>query len=151
MTQCSTCDHQSPFTQSRAALDLYKGSSSLGSRHPVTEVAVEANYSPSIRSCPRLRSFSRSKRPPRPSLKMSISSARERRRLIINDPLAPPTRLRTGCWTCRIRKKRCDETPNEAGMCGECDRLAIKCLGWGEKRPEWCRVRDAFLFFLLNP
>jgi len=140
MTQCSTFKHSPYLTQRRAPLDLYKGPSSLGSRHLITEFTEEANCSSSIRPGPRLRGLLRPKRAPQPSLKMSTSAARERRRLLITDPLAPSTRLRTGCWTCRIRKKRCDETPNEAGICGECDRLAIKCLGWGEKRPEWCRV-----------
>ena len=140
MTHCNTCVHYPYLAQRRAPFELYKGSSSPGSRHPITEVTEEAICSSFTRPGSRLRGLLRSKRAPQPSLKMSTSSARERRRLLITDPLASSSRLRTGCWTCRIRKKRCDETPNEAGICGECDRLAIKCLGWGEKRPEWCRV-----------
>jgi len=140
MTQCSTCKHFPYLTQRRAPLDIYKGSSSLGTGHLITKITGEAIYTSSIRPCSRLRGSLRPTRTPRSPLRMSTSSARERRLLLATDPLAP-TRLRTGCWTCRIRKKRCDETPNEAGICGECDRLAIKCLGWGEKRPEWCRVR----------
>src|SRR5260370_2025121 len=152
MTQCSTYDHHPDFFQGRAPLvEIYKGSSSLVSRHLITKVSVEANYLPSIRSSSRLRGLLRAKRPPRPSLEMSTGSARERHRLITTDPLAPPARHRTGCWTCRIRKKRCDETPNGVGVCGECDRLAIKCLGWGERRPDWCRVRHNFLLLLLDP
>jgi hypothetical protein len=143
MNQSPTCKHYPFLVQGRAPLDLYKGSTSLGSGDPVTKVTKEANYSSTIRPCSRLGGFLRPKRSPQSSLKMSSSSARERRRLLITDPLAPSSRLRTGCWTCRIRKKRCDESPNEAGICGECDRLAIKCLGWGEKRPEWCRVCHA--------
>ena len=142
MNQCPTCKHYPFLVRGRAPLDLYKASS-LGSYAPVNKVTEEANHISPIRPCSRLRGFPRPKRSPRPSLKMSTSSARERRRLLITDPLATSARLRTGCWTCRIRKKRCDESPNEAGICGECDRLAIKCLGWGEKRPEWCRVCHA--------
>lgn len=151
MNQCPTCEHFPFLAQGRAPLEIHKASSSLGSRHLITKVTEEANYSSSIRPYSRLGGFLRSKRSPQPSLKMSTSSARERRRLLITDPLAPSARLRTGCWTCRIRKKRCDESPNEAGICGECDRLAIKCLGWGEKRPEWCRVCRASGLSLLNP
>ena len=148
MTHCNTCKYYPHLFHGRAPLDLYKRSSPLGSDHLIAKPTLETNYS-SVRPCSRLRGFLRPKRPPHPSLKMSASSARERRRLLITDPLAPPTRLRTGCWTCRIRKKRCDETANDDGICGECDRLAIKCLGWGEKRPEWCRVRHVSLSRLL--
>ena len=149
MNQCPTCKHYPFLVQGRAPFDLYKGSSLLGSGDIVTKVTEEANHTSPVRPCSRLRGFLRPKRSPQPSLKMS--SARERRRLLITDPLVHSARLRTGCWTCRIRKKRCDESPNEAGICGECDRLAIKCLGWGEKRPEWCRVCHAFGLPSLDP
>lgn len=46
------------------------------------------------------------------------------------------SRRKTGCWTCRIRRKRCDEIQDEEGRCQECRRLKIPCAGWGEKRPE---------------
>ncbi|KZT35565.1 hypothetical protein SISSUDRAFT_1121518 [Sistotremastrum suecicum HHB10207 ss-3] len=43
-----------------------------------------------------------------------------------------------GCWTCRLRRKKCDlERVN--GSCKTCSRLQIDCLGWGEKRPDWMR------------
>ncbi|KAL1940291.1 hypothetical protein VTO73DRAFT_9243 [Trametes versicolor] len=41
-----------------------------------------------------------------------------------------------GCWTCRVRRKKCDEE-REGDSCKTCVRLRIKCLGWGPKRPDW--------------
>ncbi|KAF9485136.1 hypothetical protein BDN70DRAFT_848342 [Pholiota conissans] len=43
-----------------------------------------------------------------------------------------------GCWTCRVRRKKCDEQ-REGDSCRTCKRLTIKCLGWGPKRPDWMR------------
>ncbi|KIM40022.1 hypothetical protein M413DRAFT_446911 [Hebeloma cylindrosporum] len=43
-----------------------------------------------------------------------------------------------GCWTCRVRRKKCDEQ-REGDSCKTCKRLMIKCLGWGPKRPDWMR------------
>ncbi|CAA7266981.1 unnamed protein product [Cyclocybe aegerita] len=43
-----------------------------------------------------------------------------------------------GCWTCRVRRKKCDEQ-REGDSCKTCKRLTIKCLGWGPKRPDWMR------------
>ncbi|KAF9007574.1 fungal-specific transcription factor domain-containing protein [Cyathus striatus] len=47
-----------------------------------------------------------------------------------------------GCWTCRVRRKKCDEQ-REGDSCKTCKRLTIKCLGWGPKRPEWMRDKQA--------
>lgn len=39
-------------------------------------------------------------------------------------------RTKTGCWTCRERKVRCDEQkPN----CGNCSRLSLGCAGYGAR------------------
>lgn len=60
-------------------------------------------------------------------------------------PLGQPTtisRRKTGCWTCRIRRKRCDEIQDENGKCQECVRLNIPCAGWGEQRPEWAKDEE---------
>ncbi|KAF8150823.1 fungal-specific transcription factor domain-containing protein [Crassisporium funariophilum] len=43
-----------------------------------------------------------------------------------------------GCWTCRVRRKKCDEQ-REGDSCKTCKRLTIRCLGWGPKRPDWMR------------
>lgn len=37
-------------------------------------------------------------------------------------------------------QKKCDEQ-REGDSCHTCNRLKIKCLGWGPKRPDWMRVR----------
>ncbi|KAK8847335.1 hypothetical protein IAR55_005192 [Kwoniella newhampshirensis] len=50
-----------------------------------------------------------------------------------------PRRAKTGCITCRLRKKRCDETKP---ICATCSRLGIECLGYGAKRPDWLREKD---------
>ncbi|KAJ3796814.1 fungal-specific transcription factor domain-containing protein [Lentinula aff. detonsa] len=47
-----------------------------------------------------------------------------------------------GCWTCRLRRKKCDEQ-REGDSCRTCIRLTIECLGWGPKRPEWMRDKQA--------
>ncbi|KAJ7126774.1 fungal-specific transcription factor domain-containing protein [Mycena epipterygia] len=48
-------------------------------------------------------------------------------------------RAKSGCYTCRIRRKKCDEHQNADGHCDTCVRLRLQCLGFGAKRPEWLR------------
>lgn len=48
-------------------------------------------------------------------------------------------RAKSGCYTCRIRRKKCDEKMNADGSCGTCVRLRLQCLGFGAKRPDWLR------------
>jgi hypothetical protein len=48
-------------------------------------------------------------------------------------------RAKSGCYTCRIRRKKCDEAPNATGDCRTCVRLHLECLGFGPKRPDWLR------------
>ncbi|CAG7854671.1 SubName: Full=Uncharacterized protein {ECO:0000313/EMBL:CCA66428.1} [Serendipita indica DSM 11827] len=62
---------------------------------------------------------------------------------------APP-RSKAGCWTCRIRRKRCDEQQDESGACQACVRLDIDCLGWGTRRPDWCRDKDKLAEYKLR-
>ncbi|KAG8756307.1 hypothetical protein FRC11_005430 [Ceratobasidium sp. 423] len=56
-------------------------------------------------------------------------------------PSAPAKRIRTkgGCLTCRIRRKKCDESRDFAGGCETCSRLHIECLGYSTKRPDWLK------------
>lgn len=42
-------------------------------------------------------------------------------------------RKTTGCWTCRFRKKKCDDT---RPACLSCTSRLIECYGYGPK-PEW--------------
>lgn len=44
-----------------------------------------------------------------------------------------PLRSKQGCWTCRLRKKKCDE---RRPLCRTCESLSITCYGYGQK-PEW--------------
>ncbi|KAH8733612.1 fungal-specific transcription factor domain-containing protein [Ilyonectria robusta] len=44
-----------------------------------------------------------------------------------------PLRSKQGCWTCRLRKKKCDE---RQPVCAVCESLLITCYGYGPK-PEW--------------
>ena len=44
-----------------------------------------------------------------------------------------PLRNKQGCWTCRLRKKKCDES---RPYCSTCQSLSITCYGYGPK-PEW--------------
>ncbi|KAF8150822.1 fungal-specific transcription factor domain-containing protein [Crassisporium funariophilum] len=49
-------------------------------------------------------------------------------------------RAKSGCYTCRIRRKKCDEKrTSEEGACETCHRLKLECLGFGAKRPDWLR------------
>ncbi|EIW66654.1 hypothetical protein TREMEDRAFT_65037 [Tremella mesenterica DSM 1558] len=48
-------------------------------------------------------------------------------------------RTKTGCLTCRLRKKRCDEGKP---VCACCTRLGLECMGYEEKRPRWMNQRD---------
>ncbi|KAF2110903.1 fungal-specific transcription factor domain-containing protein [Lophiotrema nucula] len=44
--------------------------------------------------------------------------------------MAPHTRTRTGCWTCREAGYKCDE---QKPYCGRCTRLKITCKGYSTK------------------
>ncbi|KAI5886583.1 uncharacterized protein SCHCODRAFT_02591900 [Schizophyllum commune H4-8] len=46
------------------------------------------------------------------------------------------SRSKTGCYTCRIRRKKCDEDRDGDGSCSTCKRLNIQCLGFGRRRPD---------------
>ncbi|TRM55749.1 hypothetical protein BD626DRAFT_636532 [Schizophyllum amplum] len=56
-------------------------------------------------------------------------------------------RAKSGCYTCRVRRKKCDEERDEDGHCRTCTRLRLQCLGFGTKLPEYLRVSSARLFF----
>jgi len=43
------------------------------------------------------------------------------------------SRSLSGCWTCRARRKKCDESDNP---CNTCTRLHLTCHGYGP-RPVW--------------
>ncbi|KFY03746.1 hypothetical protein O988_01257 [Pseudogymnoascus sp. VKM F-3808] len=47
--------------------------------------------------------------------------------------MAPPLWSKQGCWTCRLRKKKCDEGHPQ---CSTCESLSIPCHGYGPK-PDW--------------
>ncbi|CAK7231099.1 hypothetical protein SCUCBS95973_007798 [Sporothrix curviconia] len=46
---------------------------------------------------------------------------------------ARPPRSSAGCWTCRLRRKKCDEA---RPVCEGCAALEIECL-YSEARPSW--------------
>lgn len=47
--------------------------------------------------------------------------------------MTPPLWSKHGCWTCRLRKKKCDEGHPR---CSTCESLSITCHGYGSK-PDW--------------
>lgn len=50
-------------------------------------------------------------------------------------------RSKQGCWTCRLRRKKCDEQCDDSsGQCHTCKRLKIRCIGWGDTPPDWVKV-----------
>ncbi|KAF8656234.1 hypothetical protein AX16_002670 [Volvariella volvacea WC 439] len=66
-------------------------------------------------------------------------------------------RAKSGCYTCRIRRKKCDEKKDATGSCSTCVRLRLQCLGFGTKRPDWLRdskkvveLRDKIKTFLAS-
>lgn len=42
-------------------------------------------------------------------------------------------RSKQSCWTCKLRKKKCDQSQP---TCSDCELLLITCYGYGA-RPEW--------------
>ncbi|KAH9030561.1 fungal-specific transcription factor domain-containing protein [Lactarius hengduanensis] len=56
-------------------------------------------------------------------------------------------RAKSGCYTCRIRRKKCDERPNPEGRCETCIRLRLQCLGFGQKRPDWLKENNNVTMF----
>jgi len=69
-------------------------------------------------------SSSPAKRTPSSSSSNKSSSYRRKR------TVAP--RSKSGCWTCRIRKKKCTE---EKPSCLQCDKLGLRCDGYSEAKP----------------
>ena len=53
------------------------------------------------------------------------------------------TRSRTGCWTCRTRRKKCDET---RPVCRTCAALDLVCEGYGV-RLKWAVHRKSRVTF----
>ncbi|PVG02440.1 hypothetical protein CPB86DRAFT_579638 [Serendipita vermifera] len=81
-----------------------------------------------------------------PNYRMSGITTRSRRVRVPNE--GPPRgRSRRGCWTCRIRRKKCDERRNPENNCQSCVRLGIECLGWDENRPEWFKDTERLQAF----
>ncbi|KAH8677363.1 fungal-specific transcription factor domain-containing protein [Xylariales sp. PMI_506] len=52
--------------------------------------------------------------------------------------MSEPLRSKHGCWTCRLRKKKCDEHHPHCTTCGS---LSITCYGYGPK-PAWMSDAD---------
>lgn len=82
-----------------------------------------------------------------PRKTVSSASANARAQQPQKKPGAPKpkgaVRAKSGCYTCRIRRKKCDEQPNEHGACQTCVRLRLQCLGFGAKRPDWMRENNS--------
>ncbi|KAH8589386.1 fungal-specific transcription factor domain-containing protein [Bisporella sp. PMI_857] len=52
--------------------------------------------------------------------------------------MSAPLRSKQGCWTCRLRKKKCDEGRPH---CSTCESLSITCYGFGPK-PDWMNNKE---------
>jgi hypothetical protein len=76
-----------------------------------------------------------------PSIETEPQQSSPPNRLAIDLPRSQPA-SKGGCWTCRIRRKKCDEQ-RQGNSCHTCIRLKIDCLGWGSKRPDWMRDKQA--------
>ncbi|KAJ6512967.1 fungal-specific transcription factor domain-containing protein [Mycena sanguinolenta] len=111
--------------------------SSSGSRSP-TLSSVSSNVSPASINVPLVPMI------PAPEIHTESRSGSA-----MSSPIRYPVDLsrsasasKGGCWTCRLRRKKCDEH-REGNSCHTCIRLTIQCLGWGPKRPEWMRDKQA--------
>ncbi|KAH7913770.1 fungal-specific transcription factor domain-containing protein [Hygrophoropsis aurantiaca] len=113
----------------------YYNSSASGSQSPASEIPSN-NASPALLTTP-----------------LSTSRASDETDSQSNHSRGTPNRMpvdlprstsvgRGGCWTCRLRRKKCDEQ-REGDSCHTCNRLRIKCLGWGTRRPDWMRDKQA--------
>lgn len=58
-------------------------------------------------------------------------------------PKSAVTRTRTGCWTCRARRKKCDET---RPTCLACRSLNLQCEGYGVRLKWATRGRPCVTF-----
>lgn len=47
------------------------------------------------------------------------------------------SRSRTGCLTCRVRKKKCDELRQSNGSCKACHDRQLTCYGYSTPLPSW--------------
>ncbi|KAG2110232.1 fungal-specific transcription factor domain-containing protein [Suillus discolor] len=113
----------------------YYSSSASGSSSPPSETPSN-NTSPANISAPLWPSRSSDE-----ADSQSTHSRETPNRMPVDLPRASLTG-RGGCWTCRLRRKKCDEQ-REGNSCHTCKRLRIDCLGWGTRRPEWMRDKKA--------
>ncbi|KZT67972.1 hypothetical protein DAEQUDRAFT_728501 [Daedalea quercina L-15889] len=83
--------------------------------------------------------------PPSPNRKpvSSVSAAARQQKKAGAPKPKGAVRAKSGCYTCRIRRKKCDEQPNDQGACQTCVRLRLQCLGFGAKRPDWMRENNS--------
>ncbi|KAJ7096534.1 fungal-specific transcription factor domain-containing protein [Mycena belliarum] len=107
--------------------------SSCGSQSPAPSSA-SSNVSPASNNVPLVPTI------PPPDSSESRSARASPHRFPVD--LARSASSKGGCWTCRLRRKKCDEN-REGDSCHTCIRLTIACLGWGPKRPEWMRDKQA--------
>ncbi|KAJ7158512.1 fungal-specific transcription factor domain-containing protein [Mycena filopes] len=108
--------------------------SSSGSQSP-TPSSVSSNVSPASINVPLVPMI------PTPDGSESHSARSSPHRYPV-DLARSGSASKGGCWTCRLRRKKCDEN-RQGNSCRTCIRLTIQCLGWGPKRPEWMRDKQA--------
>ncbi|KAJ7476037.1 fungal-specific transcription factor domain-containing protein [Mycena latifolia] len=110
-------------------------SSSSGSQSPTPSSAASSNVSPASINVPLVPMI------PTPDGGENRSARASPNRYPV-DLSRSSSAGKGGCWTCRLRRKKCDEN-REGDSCHTCIRLTIDCLGWGPKRPEWMRDKQA--------
>ncbi|KAF8558189.1 hypothetical protein OG21DRAFT_1589091 [Imleria badia] len=97
--------------------------------------------SPSSNPSPDLLTAALTSRPSDGTESLNMGSRGTPNRMSLDLP-RPASAGRGGCWTCRLRRKKCDEQ-REGDSCHTCRRLQIDCLGWGARRPDWMRDKRA--------
>ncbi|KAJ6507912.1 fungal-specific transcription factor domain-containing protein [Mycena vitilis] len=110
--------------------------SSSGSQSPSPSSIASSNVSPASINVPLVPMI------PAPEIRNGSKSAKSSPHRHPVDLARSTSASKGGCWTCRLRRKKCDEN-REGDSCHTCIRLTIQCLGWGPKRPEWMRDKQA--------
>lgn len=62
-------------------------------------------------------------------------------------PSGSGSRSRTGCYTCRVRKKKCDE---QQPSCGNCQARSLPCYGYATPPPAWMQGKRSWKEVMLT-
>lgn len=110
-----------------------------------TRLRKPVNYSYQLDDSDSSNEYRTLRRRTRNSMKaplMGNISIRDKRRLNESNKISKKktSRSKTGCWTCRLRRKKC---PEEKPNCSQCSRLGLRCDGYSLDRPPFMMEKEA--------